>query len=121
MSAATKPAPASDAAPAAVPDMSFWTVIGRAIAQRIAAPPRVRAQASTSLLDFILVIGALLLVGGGLYGLFMVPNISDKTLPIIASLLSFISGSILGAYAGYRWGASDAMKRQAVTTTPATR
>lgn len=121
MTAALKPAPVPEAASAAASDTTFWAVIGRAIAQRITAPPRVRAQASTSLLDFILVIGALLLVGGGLYGLFMVPNISDKNLPIIASLLAFISGSILGAYAGYRWGASDAMKRQTATTTSATK
>jgi hypothetical protein len=127
MATAPKPAPATAAAPDPTPAPvvsqaapSAWSLIAHAIAQRIAAPPRARAQASTSLLDFILVVGALVLIGGGLYGLFMVPNIPKETLPIIASLLSFISGSILGAYAGYRWGASDAMKKVAVATADPT-
>jgi hypothetical protein len=123
MAAASKPAPApadvpetaADAAPTAKPP--FWSVIAEAIAQRIVAPPRTRPlpqPSSTSLLDFILVVGALVLIGGGLYGLFTIQNIPKETLPIIASLLSFISGSILGAYAGYRWGASDTMKKVAI-------
>jgi hypothetical protein len=113
MATAPKPAPAVAPAAPEIANPGFWAVIAQALAQRIAAPPRVRAQASTSLLDFILVVGALILIAGGLYGLFMVRDIPKETLPIIASLLSFISGSILGAYAGYRWGASEAMKRQA--------
>lgn len=61
-------------------------------------------------LDAILVVGALALVGGGLAGLFLM-TVPQANLPIIASLLSFLSGSVLGAYAGFRWGASDAMKK----------
>lgn len=119
MAAAPKPAPAPAVArdqstKAAAPAPTFWAVIAHALAQRIARPPRPRPQASTSLLDFILVVGALLLIGGGLYGLFTIKDIPKETLPIIASLLSFISGSILGAYAGYRWGASDTMKKVAI-------
>jgi hypothetical protein len=127
MATAPKPAPAAAAAPEPTPAPmvtqaapSAWSLIAHAIAQRIAAPPRARAQASTSLLDFILVVGCMVLLGGGIYGLFTVPKIDSATLPIIASLLSFISGSILGAYAGYRWGASDAMKKVAVATADPT-
>jgi hypothetical protein len=121
--AISKPAPAAAAAPDPVPPAAanenaktFWPIIAHAIALRIAAPPRARAQAGTSLLDFILVVGALVLIGGGLFGLFTLKNIPSSSLPIIASLLSFISGSILGAYAGYRWGASDTMKKVAIAT-----
>lgn len=99
----------------------FWAVIGAAIAQRIATPrpPQPpRQHNGASLLDFILVVGALVLIGGGLYGLFTIKDIPKETLPIIASVLSFICGSILGAYAGYRWGASDAMKRVSAPAAP---
>jgi hypothetical protein len=127
MTAAKKPVPAPVAAPVVdpapaptvAPSQSAWSLIGHAIAQRIAAPARprpVKQPSGTSLLDFILVTGALVLIGGGLYGLFTIHGIDSATLPIIASLLSFVSGSILGAYAGYRWGASDTMKKAAATT-----
>ncbi|MES2034892.1 MAG: hypothetical protein V4466_12015 [Pseudomonadota bacterium] len=118
--ASAKPAAAAAAAssPPAASGQGFWEILAQALAQRITAPPRPRQASSTSLLDFILVVGALILIAGGLYGLFMVPNIPKETLPIIASLLSFISGSILGAYAGYRWGASEAMKRQNAPAAP---
>lgn len=61
-------------------------------------------------LDYILIIGALGLLGYGLHGL-MMGDVSEANLPTIASLLSFLTGTILGGYAGYRWGASATMKR----------
>ncbi len=110
-----KPTPAAAAvttavaaAPVAVPPRA--PTIREAIARRIIAGAGPKSGGN-SLLDFILVVGALGLIGGGLYGLFTVKDIPKETLPIIASVLSFICGSILGAYAGYRWGASDAMKK----------
>lgn len=63
-----------------------------------------------SRLDAMLVIGALVLVGGVLGGLFFA-RVPQANLPIIASLAGFLAGSILGGYAAYRWGASDAMKK----------
>lgn len=108
--AAPVAAPPELAPVALAAEPSAWPLIGRAIAMRIAAPRPAR-NSGTSLLDFILVVGALVLIGGGLYGLFTIKDIPKETLPIIASVLSFICGSILGAYAGYRWGASDAMKK----------
>lgn len=78
------------------------------------APPAAPKAATSpkdgpNALDFVLVIGAMLMVGGGLVGLFL--GDQKQTLPIIASILSFLCGSILGGYAGYRWGASDALKK----------
>ena len=111
---ATLPAPA----PPAAHDPALTApapTISQAIAQRILAGAGPKSGGN-SLLDFILVVGALFLIGGGLYGLFTIKDIPKETLPIIASVLSFICGSILGAYAGYRWGASDAMKK---ASTPA--
>lgn len=104
---------ADPGAPAAAPALPPALSIRQAIAQRIVAgigpkPP------GTSFLDFVLVCGALLLIGGGLYGLFTIKDVPKESLPIIASLLSFLAGSILGAYAGYRWGASDTMKKMGV-------
>lgn len=91
---------------APTPELSIRT----AIARRILTGGGPKAP-GTSFLDFILVVGAQMMIAGGLYGMFTVHDIPKETLPIIASVLSFICGSILGAYAGYRWGASDAMKK----------
>lgn len=75
------------------------------------APPRAPAQSSgSSLLDVIAVGGAILIVGGVMVGLFLV-TVPDGQLPVIASLGGLVAGTILGGYAGYRWGASEAMKK----------
>lgn len=70
-----------------------------------------------AVLDYILIIGALLLVGYGMHGL-MGGKIGSDALPIIASLLSFITGTVLGGYAGYRWGASATSKKAPVQGSP---
>lgn len=56
-------------------------------------------------LDAIVVIGAMLIVGGGTAGLifFTVPG---ENLAVVSGLLGTIAGTILGGYAGFRWGAS---------------
>lgn len=78
------------------------------------APPHVRVQFGSgegpSALDYILIIGVLGLVAYGLHGL-MVGDVSEANLPTVASLLSFMAGTILGGYAGYRWGASATPKK----------
>ena len=48
--------------------------------------------------------------GFGLWGLVM-GHVTKDNLPTVASLLSFLAGTILGGYAGYRWGASATQKR----------
>lgn len=106
--AAPAAAPAADPAPGLPPAAEPLT-IRTAIAHRIHAAGR--RGAGPSLLDFVLVIGALSLVGYGVHGLMTFTSIPQANLPTLASLLSFLTGSILGTYAGYRWGASDAMKK----------
>lgn len=67
---------------------------------------------NTSTLDASLVLVTLLLLGGGLAALAFV-NIPDKNLPIFASLLTGLVGSVIGAYAGFRWGSSVTAKKMA--------
>jgi hypothetical protein len=72
-------------------------------------------------LDAIVVIGAMLIVGGGVAGLifFIIPS---ENLAVVAGLLGTIAGTILGGYAGVRWGASVANKDAQpvkVTNSPA--
>jgi hypothetical protein len=61
------------------------------------------------MLDLIAVGGAMATVAGVLFGLFAV-TVPQAQLPVIASLAGLIAGTVLGGYAGYRWGASEAMK-----------
>lgn len=56
-------------------------------------------------LDAIVVVGSLCIVGGGVGALvfFTVPG---ENLAVVSGLLGTIAGTILGGYAGFRWGAS---------------
>ena len=56
-------------------------------------------------LDAIVVVAALLIVGGGIAGLifFTVPG---ENLAVVSGLLGTIAGTLLGGYAGFRWGAT---------------
>lgn len=56
-------------------------------------------------LDAIVVVGSLTIVGGGTAALifFTVPG---ENLAVVSGLLGTIAGTILGGYAGFRWGAS---------------
>lgn len=74
--------------------------------------PKPARQSSTSLLDAITVSGSLIIIGGVLFGLF-VTTVPSPQLPVIASLAGLIGGTVLGGYAGYKWGASEALKKVA--------
>lgn len=56
-------------------------------------------------LDAIVVVASLIIIGGGVAGL-MFLNVPSDNLPIVAGLLGTMLGTILGGYAGFRWGAS---------------
>jgi len=60
-------------------------------------------------LDAIVVVGSVAIIGGGIAGLMFLDVPSDN-LPIVAGLLGTVMGTILGGYAGFRWGASVAQK-----------
>jgi len=60
-------------------------------------------------LDAIVVIASLIIIGGGVAGLMLLVVPSDN-LPIVAGLLGTMLGTILGGYAGFRWGASVGQK-----------
>ena len=63
-------------------------------------------------LDAIVVVGSLTIVGGGCFALAMV-TIPSENLAVLAGLLGTIAGTILGGYAGFRWGASVAQNKPA--------
>lgn len=72
-------------------------------------------------LDAIVVTGAMVIVGGGIVGLIF-RVIPSENLAVLAGLLGTIAGTILGGYAGFRWGASVANKEAQpvkVTNSPA--
>lgn len=75
------------------------------------APPKAPVGADSHL-DDILVVGVLVIVAGILLGLFQADI--KLTLPTIASFGSALISAVIAGYAGYRWGASDAMKKVAV-------
>jgi len=58
-------------------------------------------------LDAIVVIGSLLIVGGGVAALIFY-TVPGENLAVVSGLLGTIAGTILGGYAGFRWGASVA-------------
>jgi hypothetical protein len=56
-------------------------------------------------LDAIVVVGSLLIVGCTVAGL-MLLKVPTDNLPIVAGLVGTILGTVIGGYAGFRWGAS---------------
>lgn len=56
-------------------------------------------------LDAIVVIGAMLIVGGGIAGL-MFLTVPGENLAVVAGLLGGLSGTVVGGYVGFRFGAS---------------
>jgi hypothetical protein len=85
------------------------------------AQPRAVARApnpAASPLDACLVLGGLAIIGLVLCGLFLV-KVPQENLPIVAGLAGTLLGTVVGGYAAYRWGASDAMKRIASPTQSA--
>jgi len=65
-------------------------------------------------LDAVLVIGVLLIIGGVCWVL-AYRDVPQANLAILASIVSGLMGAVIGGYAGYRWGASDALKRAQAT------
>ena len=72
-------------------------------------------------LDAVVVIGGMLIVGGGIAGLlfFTVPG---ENLAVVSGLLGGIAGTVIGGYAGFRWGASRDTHKPSIETAkpPAT-
>lgn len=99
--ATASPTPAADAAPTSTATVTTTSPSNQA-----------------NFLDSILVLGALVIIGGVLVGLF-VTTVPQANLPIIASLASALVAAVIAGYAGYRWGASDALKRVTATSTSA--
>lgn len=64
-------------------------------------------------LDAIVVCATLIIIGGGVAGL-MILDVPSDNLPIVAGLLGTMLGTILGGYAGFRWGASVTKDTQPV-------
>lgn len=62
-------------------------------------------------LDAIVVVASLVIIGGGVAGL-MILDVPSDNLPIVAGLLGTMLGTILGGYAGFRWGASQTKDQQ---------
>jgi hypothetical protein len=56
-------------------------------------------------LDAIVVVAGLMIVGGGVAGL-MILRVPSENLAVVSGLLGGLSGTIIGGYAGFRWGAS---------------
>jgi len=56
-------------------------------------------------LDAIVVIGVLLIVGFSVWVLAYV-TVPQANLPILSAVVSGLIGTVIGGYAGYRWGAS---------------
>lgn len=67
--------------------------------------PSSLAKPDKDLLDAILIVSIVFIVGSGVFGL-MFLDIPQDNLAILASLLSGLTGTVIGGYAGYRWGAS---------------
>lgn len=57
-------------------------------------------------LDAIVVCAALVIIGGAVAGL-MILDVPSDNLPIVAGLVGTMLGTVIGGYAGFRWGASQ--------------
>jgi hypothetical protein len=77
------------------------------------------AGGQSSLLDTSLVLAGMAIIAFVLGCLFFVRDIPSASLPIIAGLSGTLLGTVVGGYAAYRWGASDAMKRSTATSQTA--
>jgi hypothetical protein len=56
-------------------------------------------------LDALVVMSSVFIVGGGVAGL-MFLKVPSENLAVVAGLLGTMLGTIIGGYAGFRWGAS---------------
>lgn len=74
------------------------------------------APASSTFLDTTLVLAVVGIIGGVLLALFFVKT-PQENLPIISGLAGTLVGTVIGGYAAYRWGASDAMKKLTAVST----
>jgi lysozyme family protein len=79
------------------------------------APKPAAPSNQANILDTLLILGTLVIIGGVLLGLF-ITTIPQANLPIIASLASALLAAVVAGYAGYRWGASDALKKLTAST-----
>src|SRR6185437_1667635 len=77
--------------------------------------PAVSPRESVNPLDFVLVAGALLILAGVL-AVLAFRQIPQANLAIMASLASGMLGTVIGGYGGYRWGASDTLRRATTAT-----
>ena len=64
-------------------------------------------------LDAILVVGCMVILGGIAASLVFL-TIPDNQLAILSSIAAGLLGTIVGGYAGFRWGASVAKETQRV-------
>lgn len=70
-------------------------------------------------LDAAVVLVVLLIVGGVLWALATI-KIPSENLAVLAGLSSGLVGTVIGGYAGFRWGSSQASKPQVPGTMTAT-
>lgn len=71
--------------------------------------PNTPPTGESHFLDNVLVIGAVLIIAGVMAGLFL-DHVPQENLPIISGLAGTLMGTVIGGYAGFRWGASAARK-----------
>lgn len=76
-----------------------------AAAPAAAHDPAPDAHTDVGRLDGVLVVGVLLILAGVIFGLFVRPP-TAPVLAIISGMVSGLTGTVIGGYAGFRWGAS---------------
>jgi uncharacterized membrane protein YeaQ/YmgE (transglycosylase-associated protein family) len=107
------PSPAKPAAPVAAAE-----TVTEAPAASATVTTTTAHSGQANALDTILVVGTLLIIAGVIAALIFV-SIDQSQLAIIASLASGLMGAVVGGYTGYRWGASDALKKLTSVSTSA--